>query len=267
MASRKKAPNVLDFYKLLSAKLSAEADMVVSWIGDAHWGEIGRSREAMLRSMVATYLPRGLACGTGFIRGDNGDLSRQSDLIVYEDAIVPPLYVEDGLAIVRADAVRLVVEAKSTLSLPEFRRAVRNIRMAKALSKDIRGMVFALAFPPYKSAQPPLLKWLKDIEKNGVPADDSENPQTLKIEGGNLPDFIHVASGYQFLLDTSQAGKAEIGMLKFLPNEGEGMLYLWDWLLQSCRLDPTRQSRPIPFLREYLGMKAPGFPPAGSYKG
>ncbi len=60
-------PNALDFYRLLSAKLLAEADLVTSWIGDAHWGEVGRSREGALRTMIASYLPRGLGCGTLYL--------------------------------------------------------------------------------------------------------------------------------------------------------------------------------------------------------
>jgi hypothetical protein len=264
MASRKQTPNVLDFYKLLSAKLLAEADMVTSWLGDAHWGEVGRSREAALRNMIVTYLPKGLACGTGFVRGPDGDMSRQCDLVVYEDDMLPPLYAEGDFVIVRADVVRLVIEVKSTLTKPDFVRAVRNISQAKRLDDRIAGLIFALAFP--KASSPPLARWLKDVERSGVPADDTDDASPLAVAPKHLPDMVHVASGYQLLIGLTTAARADISALVFEPKDGEGTFYLWDWLLQQCRVDPTRQDRPVPLLRDYLGLESPGHKPAGTYR-
>lgn len=65
-----------------------------------------------------------------------GTLSKQIDIILYDEQVTPPISLTEREAIVPCHAVVATVEVKSKLSREELRKAVRNARSVKRLHTD-----------------------------------------------------------------------------------------------------------------------------------
>jgi hypothetical protein len=247
-------PKVQGFYKLLAQKFQAEAAMATQWIQDKHWGAVGVSREAVLRRYLVSYLPQRFACGTGFIVGQRDDVSRQCDLLIYDRHEYEPLFVDDDFVIVRADAVKLVIEAKSEIDETAFGVALNNIRCAKKLHTGIRGAVFGLSGCKKAATAK---RWLESISKLGVPESDAKNPKRARLPPSQLADFVHLANGLQLYVppDARQTDSAMVLHRAFDSQEGTGLLYFWDWILKQCR---TRErGDEAQYLASYMGVQEP----------
>lgn len=91
-------------------------------IGEANWGADGNYKEAILRKTVQQFLPNNLSIGTGFIvfnddhiRGQNGLVSTQLDIIIYDNSC-PVIFKEGDFVIVTDTMVKAVVEVKSRIT-------------------------------------------------------------------------------------------------------------------------------------------------------
>ncbi len=64
-----------------------------------HSGLVGRVREIVVNNLVKPFLPSAFDVGTGKIADSKGFQSRETDLVIYSKAVLPPvLYSErDGV--------------------------------------------------------------------------------------------------------------------------------------------------------------------------
>lgn len=110
-----------DFQKSITKELTLTKDRVEYLIGDANWAEVGRFKEAILRKSISQFMPSNLNIGTGFIVGNNdhtfgqnGQISSQLDIIIYEDKS-PVIFKEGDFVILTESAVRAVIEVKTKI--------------------------------------------------------------------------------------------------------------------------------------------------------
>ncbi len=103
------------FYSSLNKELIAVKDRVRSLIGDAHWGEEGRYREAVLKNVISRFLPKNYSIGSGFVINPKRELTKQIDIIIYNDNS-PVLFSEGDLVIVPANIVKAIIEVKSSIN-------------------------------------------------------------------------------------------------------------------------------------------------------
>ncbi len=119
--------NNLEFQKSITKELDIVKNRVRSLIGNAHWGEEGRYKEAILRTVINRFLPNNLSIGTGFITGelglDDSIISNQLDLIVYDNSI-PVLFREGDFIITTEKNVRGIIEVKSKLNITNLRKVI-----------------------------------------------------------------------------------------------------------------------------------------------
>lgn len=252
-------PHVEDFYTLMAAKLSAEADMAAKWLEEKHWGSVGASREAALRRFIAAYLPQRLACGTGFIVNEGRELSRQCDLLVYDRHALAPLFIEDDFAVVRADAVRLVIEVKSGVDAGVFREAVENVRAAKSLHPAIRGAIFGLTGPKTKQG---LKGWLESIALHGVPGPPAAKDDNHPVPEEHLVDFAYFADGLQMHVVREEKAGCVVSVNQFEKGHGTALMWFWDWILSETKPLPALDARTAApdvqwLLTDYLGLPKP----------
>ena len=117
----------LEFQKSITKELDIVKDRVRNLIGSAHWGEEGRFKEAVLKTVINRFLPSNLSIGTGFIVGeievDNSIISNQIDLIIYDNTI-PVLFKEGDFIITTEKNVKGIIEVKSKLNITNFRKVV-----------------------------------------------------------------------------------------------------------------------------------------------
>jgi hypothetical protein len=111
--------SIKDFQKSITRELTLTKDRVEFLIGNANWGDVGRYKEAILRKIISQFLPSNLKIGTGFIIGNsdhqfgqNGEISSQLDIIIYEDKS-PVIFREGDFVIITESAVRAVIEVKT----------------------------------------------------------------------------------------------------------------------------------------------------------
>lgn len=116
-------PDLIAYHKTIGQELEAVKNRVRYLIGDAHWGEEGRYKEAVLKDALMRHLPLGYSLGTGFVSCANGEMTRQIDLIVYDNDF-PVLFRQDDFVILTADGVRGIIEVKTTLDASRLKDCV-----------------------------------------------------------------------------------------------------------------------------------------------
>ncbi|SIT94655.1 DUF6602 domain-containing protein [Pontibacter indicus] len=110
--------NTLDFHKSTAAELLALTNRVRNLV--RHWGEDGRYKEAVLKSVIQRFLPEKYRISTGFVvkqtnqRGTH-ESSNQIDLLIY-DTSYPVLFREGDFVIVTPDAVEAIIEVKANIT-------------------------------------------------------------------------------------------------------------------------------------------------------
>jgi len=95
----------------------------------------GAEAEKLVRTFLKQHLPRRFDVGSGFIIDFFDNVSKQTDVIVY-DALNCPVYrASEDAAIFPSDNVALVVEVKSKLDKQGLVSAFENISKTKKLAK------------------------------------------------------------------------------------------------------------------------------------
>jgi hypothetical protein len=100
-----------------------------------HRGLKGDEASRLVRRFLDDHLPKRFATGSGFIIDKADNISRQTDVVVY-DAINCPVYrASEEAGIFPADNVAAVVEVKSRLDREKLYEAAENISAAKSMAK------------------------------------------------------------------------------------------------------------------------------------
>lgn len=110
--------NHREFQESITRELDLIKDRVRNLIAGRHWGEEGRYKEAVLKSVIRRFLPQNISIGTGFVvNSENNHLvSRQLDIILYDNTL-PLLFSEGDFIITTEVNVRAIIEVKSRVSV------------------------------------------------------------------------------------------------------------------------------------------------------
>lgn len=111
--------NIKSFQESITEELTVIKNRVRNIIGNSHWGEDGRYKEAVLSKVLKNYIPNNVSIGTGFIvsspsvfQTGNIEVSDQIDILIYDNTI-PVVFREGDFVIVTPDAVKAIIEVKS----------------------------------------------------------------------------------------------------------------------------------------------------------
>lgn len=98
-----------------------------------HAGESGAEAELILKAFLKDRLPRRFDIETGLVVGQDGTVSRQTDLIIF-DALNSPVYRKGPKThILPRDNVAAVIEVKSKLNKDQLKDAAKKIASVKKL--------------------------------------------------------------------------------------------------------------------------------------
>lgn len=122
--------------KSAAARLAA-AQMVIK-----HNPTRGSTAENVLRALLGEFLPQRCGIGGGFMLAPNGAVSRQLDIIIFDQLEAAPLYRDGDVVIVSPDSAYLVIEVKSDLDSASLADAFDNIQSVKSLNPNVRALVF-----------------------------------------------------------------------------------------------------------------------------
>jgi len=131
-----------------------------------HAGTTGSLRERYLIDFLEDLIPKGLSITSGVVCDANGETSRQTDIIVYDAAILPDMEMIDSISIVPVEAVHLTAEVKSTLRTD----ALQQVRDFRSSFNKLEA-----AFLPNQDAQPPKAPTVILSYQNEVNEDKLQN--------------------------------------------------------------------------------------------
>ncbi|UZQ74824.1 hypothetical protein OQ519_00380 [Pseudomonas lurida] len=108
--------------RAFAASMASELETLSERIGllVSHGPTVGAYREQLLINMLRKHLPKRYHIASGFIYG----CPRQFDVLIYDCIEYAPLFREDDLVVIPANAVRAVIEVKTTLSATELRKSL-----------------------------------------------------------------------------------------------------------------------------------------------
>jgi hypothetical protein len=110
---------MVNYFKLVSDELLIKLNQTRQFI-KKHNPTIGILTEEILRSFLKTYLPKSISVEQGFILSENGEISKQCDILIYDSNFYAPFYRINDIVVVPADSVIAVIEVKTTLTKPIF---------------------------------------------------------------------------------------------------------------------------------------------------
>jgi hypothetical protein len=97
---------------------------------------LGDYHEELIRDFVSRFIDDRLSVKHGLIYDDNGQRSRECDVIIYEKGR-KPLLESGNLVIVNEVDVRFVLQVKSKLTSRTLKSAINNLKQVKKLNDQI----------------------------------------------------------------------------------------------------------------------------------
>lgn len=116
------AKNLQSDYQKLSSKIE-------------HNGLKGTIREDKLKEYLSKLFPTKYAIGNGVIVDANETQSRQQDFIIYDNFNSPKLMETESVQVIPIESVYATIEVKSTLTVDELEKSIKNIESVKKLEK------------------------------------------------------------------------------------------------------------------------------------
>lgn len=112
-----------NYFELVSQELLIKLAQVKYFISK-HNPTIGVLTEEILRDFLKTHLPNFVSVEQGFIMGDDGILSKQCDILIYDSQSYAPLYSVNDIVIVPSESVVAVIEVKTTINKNIFHNVI-----------------------------------------------------------------------------------------------------------------------------------------------
>lgn len=96
-----------------------------------HSGVRGKAREIFVQDMLRPILPPYVEFGSGKIVDSKGNISAETDVIIYSRQTLPPLLFESNFGIYPAEAVIYAIEVKSKLTSTEVKTTIKKFACFK----------------------------------------------------------------------------------------------------------------------------------------
>lgn len=129
-------PHVADHINSLSSlarRMHEQIGVLIS-----HSGERGRSSEHVVRGLLRAVLPKRFSIGTGLIVSANGESSRQTDIVIYDDFHnASPALVGD-VGVFPVECVYAAIEVKSRLDKESLSASAEAIGKLRKMRKYYR---------------------------------------------------------------------------------------------------------------------------------
>jgi hypothetical protein len=125
---------------MVEASIRKAADAARQAAAYDHDGVRGRAREIFVTEMLTPLLYPTMGVCTGVVIDCGGRESGQTDVIVYDRRIVPPLILQAGEGAIPCESVLFAIEVKSRLTRQELEKSV-------AAACRMKSLMFGIALP------------------------------------------------------------------------------------------------------------------------
>lgn len=179
----------IEFHKTIGKELDVIKDRVRHLIGNSHWGEEGRYKEAILINVLKRFLPKNFSVATGFVVANywvENYITSQIDIIIYDNTY-PTLFQEGDFVVITAQSVRAIIEVKTNVKLTEFESIVCKLMNNAAMIRAHQGTVMELS-TTYELEEKPqgLFVGLFSYDCKGQSNNYLKKLQKLYLEKGSI---------------------------------------------------------------------------------
>ena len=108
---------------ILTTRVQSALEMAQAVRKISHPGILGEIREILVRELFRPLLPPNIGVGTGKLVDYKDTLSRQTDIILFDRSLAPPMMLNEHLGIFPIDSCLCVIEVKSTLTLAQLKQS------------------------------------------------------------------------------------------------------------------------------------------------
>jgi hypothetical protein len=121
--------------------------------------EKGAFREFFVASLIRPLMPSHFGVGSGVVVAVNGQQSRQTDVIIYDRRLLPPILLAGERGVFPIDSVLAVVEVKSTLAASHYSGLVDAARRFVPPDIHVNGLPIAIPGRLAGDAARPMTIW------------------------------------------------------------------------------------------------------------
>jgi hypothetical protein len=121
------------FQVSMTTRCKAAIAEAISLDGTLHAGLKGQLREILAGKLIFPTLPPEVRIGTGQLVSVNGQLSPQSDVILYAPSILPPSLYDEKSGLFPVESCLYSIEIKSKLTATELQSAIKNAQDVRTL--------------------------------------------------------------------------------------------------------------------------------------
>lgn len=131
----------------------------------------GGANETILREFLSAHAPTKFEVGQGFICDleDSDLVSKQCDILVYDQSNFPVLHSDGPIKVVMPDAVRMVIEVKTRFTKEHVEGALLNVVTATRLNPQMTGVIFSFYSPSIGSVIKNLQQYPEYIHQDDKP--------------------------------------------------------------------------------------------------
>lgn len=109
-----------------------------------HQGIKGGLNEAELISLIKDVIPSKYKIAKGIIENSKGQQSNETDIIIFDDEILPP-YIKNDVAFVPVEAVKYTFEVKSKLNASELNTTIDKFKNFRAIGGRSPTVLFSFS--------------------------------------------------------------------------------------------------------------------------
>lgn len=111
-----------------------------------HSGLKGKVKEELLSNFFLIYLSRKWEIGNGKIQDGNGNLSAETDLIIYDGDSLPKSMLSSNVGVYPIESCRYVFEVKSTINATEIKSTIKKFNVLKKFNSRGQKRPFRVLF-------------------------------------------------------------------------------------------------------------------------
>lgn len=120
------------YYEGILSQLRGEVDFVNEVF--THEGLKGEGNETAIRDLITKFIPRRYGVGSGIVIDRDGNTSKQSDIVIYDNHNYPEVFSMTSTHLYPIDFVYATIEVKTTLNSSKARQAIENIKSVRSLN-------------------------------------------------------------------------------------------------------------------------------------
>lgn len=186
------------YFSHVSKELLLQISQIREFIKN-HGPSVGAFNEEILREFLKKHLPKWVTVAHGFVLDNEGNMSNQNDILIYNSTFYSPIYSVNEMVVLPPEAVIFTIEIKTSLNQKNFSEIFPKTKTLKNINPEIESLIFIYQ-PPSSNK---IFDYLNKIDFS-------------EFKGTELPDKIYGLNKFYISKENIQSnGKNGVGYIEF----------------------------------------------------